>query len=108
MNFEFTWTGLFSYCPAKLCPDMTIFLLPHPQGGYNFLITVDTSLVYMNHVRVMFGNILADSVKITGDKDQVKGKVPRKYCLERYKMNMLGVGCAVVHISKTERNAAFT
>ena len=33
----------------------------------------------MNHVRVMFGNILADSVKIVGDKDQVKGKVPRKY-----------------------------
>ena len=62
----------------------------------------------MNHVRVMFGNILADSVKITGDKDQVKGKVPRKYCLERYKMNMLGVGCAVVHISKTEQNVAFT
>lgn len=78
MNFELTWTGLFSDCPAKLCLDITIFLLPHSQGGYNFLITVDTSLVYMNHVRVMFGDFHADSVKITGDKDQVKGKVPRK------------------------------
>lgn len=61
----------------------------------------------MNHVRVMFGNIPADSVKITGDKDQVKGKVPRKY-LERHKMNMLCVGCAVIHIWKTEQNAPLT
>ena len=55
----------------------------------------------------MFGSIPADSVKITGDKDQVKGKVPRKY-LERHKMNMLGVGCAVIHIWKTEQNAPLT
>lgn len=32
VNFEFTWTGLFSYCSAKFCPDMTIFFIATSSG----------------------------------------------------------------------------